>query len=33
MEDFFPTSEPFPACIQEYFIAEMNYNEQLNIHE
>ena len=33
MEDYFPTSEPSSACIQQPFIAELNDNEQLNLHE
>ena len=33
MEDYFPTSEPSLAWIQQPFIAEMNNNEQLNLHE
>ena len=33
MEDYFPTSEPSSACIQQPFIAEMNDTEQLNLHE
>ena len=33
MEDYFPTSEPSSAWIQQPFIAEMNDNEQLNLHE
>ena len=33
MEDYFPTSEPSSAWIQQPFIAEMNNNEQLNLHE
>ena len=33
MEDYFPTSEPFSAWIQQPFIAEINDNEQLNSHE
>ena len=33
MEDYFPTSEPSSAWIQQPFIAEINDNEQLNIHE
>ena len=33
MEDYFPTSEPSSAWIQRPFIAEMNDNEQLNVHE
>ena len=32
-EDYFPTSEPSSAWIQQPFIAEMNDNEQLNLHE
>ena len=33
MEDYFSTSEPSLAWIQQSFIAEMNNNEQLNLHE
>ena len=33
MEDYFPTSEPSSAWIQQPFIDEMNGNEQLNLHE
>ena len=33
MEDYFPTSEPSSPWIQQPFIAEMNDNEQLNLHE
>ena len=33
MEDYFPTSEPSSAWIQQPFIAEMNGSEQLNLHE
>ena len=33
MEDYFPTSEPSSAWIQQPFIAEMNDNKQLNLHE
>ena len=33
MEDYFPTFEPSSAWIQKPFIAEMNDNEQLNLHE
>ena len=33
MEDCFPTSEPSSAWIQQPFVAEMNDNEQLNVHE
>ena len=33
MEDYFPTSEPSSAWIQQPFIAELNNNEQLNLHE
>ena len=33
MEDYFPTSDPSAAWIQQPFIAEMNDNEQLNLHE
>ena len=33
IEDYFPTSEPSSAWIQQPFIAEMNDNEQLNLHE
>ena len=33
MGDYFPTSEPFSAWIQQPFIAGMNNNEQLNLHE
>ena len=33
MEDYFPTSESSSAWIQQPFIAEMNGNEQLNLHE
>ena len=33
MEGYFPTSEPSSARIQQPFIAEMNGNEQLNLHE
>ena len=33
MEDYFPISEPSSAWIQQLFIAEMNDNEQLNLHE
>ena len=33
MEDYFPTSEPSSAWIQQPFIAEMKDNEQLNLHE
>ena len=32
-EDYFPTSEPSLAWIQKPFIAVMNDNEQLNLHE
>ena len=33
MENYFPTSEPSSAWIQQLFIAEINGNEQLNLHE
>ena len=33
IENYFPTSEPSSAWIQQPFIAEMNDNEQLNLHE
>ena len=33
MEDYFPTSKPSSAWIEQSFIAEMNGNEQLNLHE
>ena len=33
MENYFPTSEPSSAWIQQPFIAEMNDNDQLNLHE
>ena len=33
MEDYFPTSEPSSAWIQQPFIAEMNDNEQLKVCE
>ena len=33
MEDYFPTSEPSSAWIQQPFIAAINDNEQLNLHE
>ena len=33
MQGYFPTSEPSSAWIQQPFIAEMNGNEQLNLHE
>ena len=33
MEDYFPTSDPSSAWIQQPFIAEMNGSEQLNLHE
>ena len=33
MEDYFPTSEPSSAWIQQPFIAEINDNEQLNLHK
>ena len=33
MEDYFPTSEPSSAWIQQPFIAEMNDNKQLNLDE
>ena len=33
MEDYFSTSEPSSAWIQQPFIAEINDNEQLNLHE
>ena len=33
MEDYFPTSEASSAWIQQPFIAEMNDNKQLNLHE
>ena len=33
MEDYFPTFEPSSAWIQQPSIAEMNGNEQLNLHE
>ena len=33
MEDYFPISESSSARIQQPFIAEMNDNKQLNIHE
>ena len=32
-KDYFPTSEPSSAWIQQPFIAEMNDNEQFNLHE
>ena len=31
MEDYFPTSEPSLAWIQQHFIAEIYNNEQLNL--
>ena len=33
MEDYFPTSELSSAWIQQPIVAEMNGNEQLNLHE
>ena len=33
MEDYFPTSEPSSAWIQQHFIAEMNNDEQLNLYK
>ena len=33
MESYFSTSEPSSAWIHQPFIAEMNDNEQLNLHE
>ena len=33
MENYFPTSESSSALIQQPFIAEMNDNEQLDLHE
>ena len=33
MEDYFPTSDPSAAWIQQSFIAEINNNEQQNLHE
>ena len=33
LEDYFPASKPSSAWIQQLFIAEMNGNEQLNLHE
>ena len=33
IEDYFSTSEPSSTWIQQPFIAEMNDNEQLNLHE
>ena len=33
MEGYFPTSEPSSAWIQSPFIAEMNDNEQLQLHK
>ena len=33
MGNYFPTSEPSSAWIQQPFIDEMNDNEQLNLHE
>ena len=33
MKDYFPTSQPSSAWIQQPFIAEMNGNEQFNLHE
>ena len=33
MEDYFPKSKPSTAWIYKPFIAEMNDNEQLNLHE
>ena len=33
MENHFPTSEPSSAWIQQLFIAAMNDNKQLNLHE
>ena len=33
MQGYFPTSESSSAWIQQPFIAEMNGNEQLNLHE
>ena len=33
MEDYFPTSKPSSAWIQQPFIAETNDNEPLNLHE
>ena len=32
MDDYFSTSEISSAWIQQLFIAEMNGNEQLNLH-
>ena len=33
MEDYFPTSDPSSAWIQQPFNAERKENEQLNLHE
>ena len=33
MEDYFPTSEPSLAWIQQPIIAELNDNAQLNLHK
>ena len=33
MENYFPTSESSSALIQQPFIAEVNDNEQLDLHE
>ena len=33
IDDYFPTSETFSVWIQQPFIAEMNDNELLNLHE
>ena len=33
MEDYFPISEPSSAWVQQPFIAEINDNKQLNLHE
>ena len=33
MEDYFPTSDPSSAKMQQPFITEMNDNEQLNLFE
>ena len=33
IDDYFPTSEPSSAWVQQPFIAEMNDNEQLNLRE
>ena len=33
MDDYLPTSEPSSAWIQQPFVAEINDNKQLNLHE